>query len=178
MVTNESQLIPIVQLFTPNTLPNLKKGVLTISSLILDNLTEAKWKSLANNTPFSPAVGDGAEADATDPLNDTALRTFKPGTVLRYGYEIYNAKLNNAKQPNLSAKVRVFRDGKIILDGRETAVELNGQADLERIKASGALSLNKNMTPGDYVLQVIVTDHRADAKRNLASQFIQFEIRE
>ncbi|MCW5957420.1 MAG: VWA domain-containing protein [Pyrinomonadaceae bacterium] len=159
-------------------IPNLKKGVLTISSLILDNLTEAKWKSLANNTPFSPAVGDGAEADATDPLNDTALRTFKPGTVLRYGYEIYNAKLNNAKQPNLSAKVRVFRDGKIILDGRETAVELNGQADLERIKASGALSLNKNMTPGDYVLQVIVTDHRADAKRNLASQFIQFEIRE
>ena len=159
-------------------IPNLKKGVLTLSSLILDNLTEAKWNSLATNTPFDPLAGDGAETDATDPFNDTALRTFRPGTVLRYGYEIYNAKLNNAKQPNLSAKVRVFRDGKLILDGRETAVELNGQADLERIKASGALSLNKNMTPGDYVLQVIVTDSLAGAKRNLASQFIQFEIRE
>jgi hypothetical protein len=32
------------------------------------------------------------------------------------------------------------------------------------------------MTPGDYILQVIVTDNLAKEKQKIASQFVQFEV--
>lgn len=158
-------------------IPNLKKGRLTLSGMVLDNVSEEKWASLANNTPFAAAGGDGAETDATDPLNDTALRVFRPGTVLRYGVDVYNAKLDGAKRPRISMRVRVFRDGKIVLDGSERPIEPISQPNTRSVNVSGALALNKNMTPGDYILQVIVIDALADRKQNIASQFIQFEIR-
>jgi hypothetical protein len=39
-----------------------------------------------------------------------------------------------------------------------------------------AVSLGENLLPGDYVLQVIVTDGLAKEKRRLATQYIQFEV--
>ena len=39
-----------------------------------------------------------------------------------------------------------------------------------------AVSLGGAMQPGDYILQTIVTDKLAKSKRNLATQFVQFEI--
>ena len=40
----------------------------------------------------------------------------------------------------------------------------------------GALVIGGKMLPGDYILQVIVTDSLAKAKQQIATQFVQFEI--
>lgn len=151
--------------------PNLKKNQLTVSGIILENLTAAEWQNA--NADAAPKV----EADAGNrQLNDTSLRRFKRGTVLRYGYEIYNAKFAAAQKPNLSARVRIFRDGKPILEGKNAPLDLFGQTDLQRVKASGALNLGDAMTAGDYVLQIVITDNLAKGKRQIATQFVQFEI--
>lgn len=157
-------------------IPNLKKNGLTLSSLIVENLTEEKWASIVGSNTAIKSDGEASTADSTDSTNDTSLRVFRSGTVLRYGFEIYNAAAPNGQKQQLTAKVRVFRDGKPLLDGVENSVQLDGQADHGRIRYSGAMSLGKAMPPGDYILQVIVTDKLGKAKRNLASQFIQFEI--
>ena len=94
--------------------------------------------------------------------------------MLQYGYEIYNAKLDAAKQPNLSAKIRVFRDGKVFLDGHQLRVEFAGQKDPQRIRSSGAIEMGKSMPPGDYILQIIVTDE--NSKQSTATQYMQFEV--
>ncbi|MDQ3041096.1 MAG: hypothetical protein M3R11_01805, partial [Acidobacteriota bacterium] len=109
--------------------------------------------------------------------NDTSLRQFKRGTILRYGYQIYNAKRDASQKSNLSAQVKIFRDGKPVLEGKNAPLELSGQADLQRIKAAGALSLGNEMQAGDYILQIVVTDNLAKKKRQIATQFVQFEIR-
>ena len=111
-----------------------------------------------------------------DAMTDTAIRRVKLNTVLRYGYEIYNARLDGSKHPNIQIKIRVFRDGKLVLDGQQLALDLQGQTEMERLKASGALSLGGKMLPGDYILQVIVTDNLAPQNRRLATQYIQFEV--
>ena len=95
---------------------------------------------------------------------------------MRYGFEVYNAKLDPAKQPKLTTRIRVFRDGKLILDGNQKSLELSGQTDMTHLKSSGAIAIGGLMLPGDYILQIIVTDELADKKKQIATQFIQFEV--
>ncbi|MGE3468287.1 MAG: VWA domain-containing protein, partial [Pyrinomonadaceae bacterium] len=70
--------------------PDLKKKRLITSSIVLESVTAAEWDRAAS----SPSA-----AIASDPLTDTALRRVRLGTVLRYGFEVYNAKLDKARQP-------------------------------------------------------------------------------
>ncbi|HSK72601.1 MAG TPA: hypothetical protein VK892_12940, partial [Pyrinomonadaceae bacterium] len=134
---------------------------------VLENLSFADWQKLAAGQTI---------AAASDPLGNTALRQFKQGTVLNYGMAVYNAKLDAARKPNLTLQTRIFRDGKLYFEGKPAPVETAGQTDLGRIKASGSISLGSAMPPGDYVLQMVVTDNLAKEKRKIAAQFVQFEI--
>ena len=112
----------------------------------------------------------------TDPMADTALRRVKLGSVLRYGFEIYNAKLGASKQPDVATQVRVFRDGKLVLDGKPTPLDLRVQTSMRQLRSAGAVSIGNKMAAGDYVLQVIVTDKLGNPKQQVTSQFVQFEV--
>lgn len=147
--------------------PDLKKNRLTTSSIVLENFTAEQWHRSAD--PLAPRA-------ATNPMSDTALRRIKVGTVIRYGYEIYNAKLDSDKQLGIETKVRVFRDGKLILDGKQAAFELRGQTDMRHLKNVGAIAIGNSMIAGDYILQVVVTDKFAKAKDQAATQVVQFEV--
>ncbi len=158
-------------------IPNLKKNRLTVSGIVLENLTLRQWNKLQQvNTTGSTGATEKADADQTNPMIDTSLRRFKTGTVLRYGSEIYNAKLPAVQKPNLTAQVRIFRDSRLIFDGKSIALDPAGQTDLQRIKFVGAINLGTEMQAGDYVLQLVVTDNLAKEKQKIATQFVQFEI--
>ncbi|MEQ1921716.1 MAG: hypothetical protein ABL952_04330, partial [Pyrinomonadaceae bacterium] len=147
--------------------PDLKKKRLTLSSIILENLSNDDWLRRRDTA---------ATKVASNPLSDTALRRIKVNSVMRYGLEIYNAKLSSAKQPQLQTKIRVFRDGKLILDGMQKPFELGAQTDITHLKLVGALAIGEKMLPGDYVLQLIVTDTLAKTKQQIATQFVEFEV--
>jgi len=147
--------------------PNIKKNRLELSSIVLENLTAADWQKLSD--PKSGGV-------RTNPMGDTATRRIKSGSVLRFGYEIYGAKLDGAKNPNLQTRIRIFSNGKLVLDGRPKTPDLTGQTDLKHIKAAGAVAIGEKLPPGDYILQVIATDGLAGSKNRTATQFVQFEI--
>ncbi|MEP6850594.1 MAG: VWA domain-containing protein [Acidobacteriota bacterium] len=145
--------------------PNLGKNQLTLSSIVLDSMTQDEWKkasSAANDPPPSNA------------LNNTALRQIKAGSVLRCGYEVYNARAAASGRADLTAKLRIIRDGKIILDGLPHPVDM--QNDLQHVAGSAAINLGPQMAAGDYILQMIVTDNAAPTKKRTASQFVQFEV--
>lgn len=156
--------------------PNLKKERLTVSGIILENVTLAQWENLTGSSSAKTNAPANFIPVQTNPLNDTSLRQFKRGTILRYGFEVYNAKLDAAQKPNLTTQVRIFRDGKIILEGKQTLIPTTGQTDLQRVKFAGALNLGDEMTAGDYVLQIVIRDELAKDKRKIATQFVQFEI--
>ncbi len=147
--------------------PDLKKKRLTASSILLETLTADEWK--ARSDPNAAVIPSSA-------ATDTAIRRVRVGSVLRYGYEIYNAKLDKAKLPKLSTRVRVFRDGKLVLDGEPKSYDLGGQTDLQHLKFVGALAIGAQMEPGDYVLQIIVIDELTGSKPKTATQFVQFEV--
>ena len=147
--------------------PDLKKRRLTLSSIVLEDLSNADWQEMLQ--PDAPSI-------PANPLADTAMRRAKAGSVLRYGFEIYNAKPGPSKVAQVQMRIRVFRDRKLVLDGANKTLDLRGQTDMQHLKAAGAIAIGEKMVPGDYILQVIVTDPLAKAKQQIALQYVQFEI--
>ncbi|MEP6945075.1 MAG: VWA domain-containing protein [Acidobacteriota bacterium] len=145
--------------------PDVKKNRLTVSSIVIENLSVDEWHRM---------TAPGSTARTTNSASDTALRRARVGSILRYGFEVYNARIAASKTTGLQVRIRVFRDGQLVLDGKNSPLELNDQPDLKRIKYSGALSLGGKLVAGDYVLQAVVTDTLA--KDRIATQSVQFEV--
>ena len=144
--------------------PNLKKNHLTLSGVVLENVSFENWDKSNKGIAVSDTV--------SDPLTDTALRQFKRGTVLNYGFTIYNAK----PPANLTSQIRLFLDGKPIFEGKPIPVSSSGQTLLKSVDHSASLNLGTAMAAGEYVLQIIITDNLAKGKRRTVNQFVQFEV--
>lgn len=151
--------------------PDLKKGKLAISGIVLENFTEAESAdTMQPMTVNDITVGKG------DPRTDTSLRKFQKGTFLRYILEIYNAKQDSANKPKIFTQTRVFRDGNLVLNGQPKLLDINDQKNLNRLLFGGKLELGDKLKPGEYILQIIIKDDITKDKNNLAVQWIQFEI--
>lgn len=149
--------------------PDLKKGKLTLSGIILENFSE-EGEEQPSLTVNDITLGKG------DPRVDTSLRKFQQGTFLRYVSEIYNAKLDKSQKAQIQSQIKVFKDGKEVLDIPMKPFDTEGQKDMQRITFGGKLALGKELMPGEYILQIIVKDMLAKEKDNLTSQWVQFEI--
>jgi len=121
-----------------------------------------------------------ADTAKAEPGNDNdwrrslVHRRFHQGTALVFGYTIYNAALNKKTQlPQLTAQTLVFRDGERIYNTERLPVEATGQADLQRISTGARLQLGPALTPGEYVVQIVVEDQVA---RRTTTQVAQFEV--
>ncbi len=165
--------------------PNIGKNRLTLSGIIVSGSDPAvKPGATANKDAANPAAAPDAqvkkadeEIAESDPQAGPAVRRFRRGMVMQYGYAIYNATVDKGgARPQLQTRMRLFRDGKEIFTGRVQQFDASGQTDLKRLMAGGALQIGTQMFPGEYILQVIVTDPLAKEKYRTATQWIDFEI--
>lgn len=151
--------------------PDLKKETLALSGIVV---AEAKQDA----APAWPPVVSAE--DALAPVmssSELAVRDFQTGTILSYSYFIYNPRLDKqTHQPQLTTKLRLYRDGKLVLDGKEIPFELGQQTDMTRLRDDEMIRINSQVEPGDYTLQVIVTDRLADEKRNTSTQWTDFTV--
>jgi hypothetical protein len=107
----------------------------------------------------------------------SALRVFRPGDTLTYGYQLLNARADPAtKRPQLEAEVRLYREGMPVLADQPAPLAPTASDDPKRLLLDGALRLDDKLAAGDYILQLIVTDKLADKKSQTAAQWIDFEV--
>lgn len=165
--------------------PNIGKNRLALSGIAVigtdpapkSALTAKETASASSTGPEHPAQTDEEEISDIDPQASPAVRRFRRRMVMNFGYIIYNAQLDKATgQPRVQTQVRLFRDGKEVFAGRIQPLDMTGQTDLKRLKANGALQLGTEMQPGEYILQVVVTDLLAQEKYRTTTQWIDFEI--
>ncbi|HSS18615.1 MAG TPA: VWA domain-containing protein [Pyrinomonadaceae bacterium] len=153
--------------------PDLNKKRLTLSGIVSHGIKTKQYQPAAVDSlnPNGAAEGDD------DPLSNAAARQFQRDMVVEYGFAIYNAKLDKTSgKPQLVLQVRLFREGKAVFVGDEIPFDAANQADLKRLTTNGAIQLGSQMEPGDYVLQVVVTDLLRNDKSRIATQWIDFEI--
>jgi hypothetical protein len=135
----------------------------------------------------APDIGDGTlalsgivlyaeklNAEDDETRRALVLRRFHPGASLVFGYTIYNAGIEKkTRLPNLTTQTVVFRDSIKIYSSDRSPVAATDYADLARINTGARLQLGPALTPGEYVVQIVVED--AIAKR-IATQVTQFEV--
>ncbi|HEY0462019.1 MAG TPA: VWA domain-containing protein [Pyrinomonadaceae bacterium] len=114
----------------------------------------------------------------SDIYQNMALRKFKRRTAIRYGYLIYNAKLDPQESAPLQVQTKLFSDGKLVFETTPKVINTTGQTDLRHLENIDSLMLGSDLPAGDYILQVIVTDTAGRGKNRSVSQWIDFQIAE
>jgi hypothetical protein len=140
--------------------PDVKKGRLALSGVLL--------------TGQAGAVREEGATALRDPQSSEAVRRFRSGTTASYGFVVYNAHLEKDR-PQLESQIHIFREGQPVITGKPKPIDPGPQTDMQRLIAGGALRFGPELPPGDYVLQVAVTDALA-RKGRVATQWIDFQI--
>jgi len=104
------------------------------------------------------------------------VRRFASGDTLEYSYLVYGAREDRNKSADLTNEIRLFRGTDEVLIGSAPAAVVTKAEGNEAIVVGGTFKLANSLPPGDYFLQVIVTDQLAPRDRQISSQWIDFEI--
>jgi len=83
---------------------------------------------------------------------------------------------NAASAGNLVMETKLFRDAKIVYSGPETPLQLGNQPDPNRVLINGSVRLSPELEPGNYYIQVVITDKSAKGKAAPVVQWIDFDI--
>jgi VWFA-related protein len=152
--------------------PDFNGGRLALSGLVVSG------RLAGVTTPdAAPPVNGSVRASEAELEADPAVRRLRAGMELRYDFHIYNARLDPATgRPRLQVQVRLFREGRPAYEGKVAAFETTQQDDLKRLVAGGAVKLNRAAAPGQYAVQIVVTDLLAEGSRRTATQWTDFEI--
>ncbi len=147
--------------------PDVKKGRLTLSGIVMG----------AETLP-NPGEGDaGGPMDRKRVEGSPAVRIFRSGAVIHYAYEVLNARLDNDKKPQLETQIRLFRDGQPVYVSRGATVTSDQQQKSKQLVLKGQFQL-KQISAGDYTLQIVVQDNQRYDKYRIATQAMDFQVRD
>ena len=163
--------------------PDLKQDHLALSGLIISGLSSTANGESTGTTAGSSSSGsrDTSNADgmieAVNAQASPAVRHFRRGMTVDYRYVIYNARIDPAaRRPRLTVQTRLFHDGQQVFAGQPSPFNTDQQTDMRRLMAGGRLRLGAELKPGEYVLQVVVTDSLAGEQYRTAMQWTDLEI--
>ena len=147
--------------------PNLAKPQMALSGIVV-----------LKDIPDQPANVTTSAQSAREAISaGPAVREFRQSDNLIFAYSIYNAPQGVAPHlPQLTAQTRVFREGKPVFTGPPINISGPAEIDPKRIPGVGRLQLGVEFEPGQYVLQIVVTDQSTKEKHQIASQWIDFEV--
>ena len=139
--------------------PDIRKKGLTLSSVVLSN-TPGAYQSTGVAGAGTPAV-----------------RVYQKGATLNYGYLVLNPVLDRDNgKPSIETRVRLFRDGQSIYEGPVSEYAGAAGKSTADLYVSGKLQLGAAFATGEYMLQVIAKDRLAAAKKQMATQWMDFEV--
>ena len=140
-------------------IPDLRNNRLAVSGLVLRAAEES-----STQTPI---------------LANPASRRFRANSDVEFAFVIYNATLDPVTQlPNLVMETKLFRDGKVVKSASDMAIGGANQPDLARLFTTGVMRLQQDLEPGNYYLQVVITDKavKDKDKQPPVTQWVNFEI--
>ena len=76
----------------------------------------------------------------------------------------------------MNSQVKLFREGQQVFVGEVTPVDLSNQADPARLVVARRLQLGTILEPGDYMLQLTVSEAGSSGGGRTATRFIDFKL--
>jgi hypothetical protein len=143
--------------------PDVSRGQLALSGIALMDEGHA-----------DPLADTGVQLGVND--DSPAMRVFKPGQTVTFVYGLFNPLIGADKKPAVEARTRLFRNGRLVFEGKPILLAMPTGGDAQRYSIRGRISLAPSMEPGDYVYHVTVTDKLAGEKPRQATQSIDFRL--
>ena len=116
------------------------------------------------------------QANTTENRGGPAVRRFVQGDTLEYSYLVYGARQKENNSTALTTQIRLFRGSEEVFTGKVLPTTPANDASGEAIISGGTLAVTSALPPGEYFLQVIVTDELAPRDKQTSTQWIDFEI--
>jgi VWFA-related protein len=116
------------------------------------------------------------QSNTTENRGGPAVRRFVRGDTLEYSYLVYGARQKENNSTALTSQIRLFRGPDEVFTGNVLPTKSTNDAAGEVIIAGGTLALADSLAPGEYFLQVTVTDELAPRDKQTSTQWIDFEI--
>jgi len=107
--------------------------------------------------------------------NRPAVRRFASGDTLEYSFLVYGAR-ESGDRASLTSQIRLVRGVEEVFTGKAVSSASAKEPGNEAIIVGGTFALPQSLPPGEYFLQVIVTDELAPPDRQTSTQWIDFEI--
>lgn len=137
--------------------PDLNEKQLALSGIVIRGVSQA-------STPAAV-------------LANPPARRFAANSDLYFAFVVYNPNVNPATRlPDLIMETKLFREGKSIGTAPPTAIDTKNQPDVSRVFVNSVVRLSPELEPGDYYLQVVITDKAARDKQPPIAQWVNFEI--
>jgi VWFA-related protein len=125
--------------------PDLSKGNLSMSSLLLGERTPAMITNVSDN-------------NAVNPVALSASHRFRRQSNLRFLLFAYNTAPSTAdKNPDVAVQVQVVRDDQPVITTALRKIGTEGVLDLTRIPYAAEIPLEE-LQPGQYILKVTLID--------------------
>jgi hypothetical protein len=144
-------------------IPELARGRMTLSSLFLGGEEIRAGEKAAGGTPL-----------ASPQMQFSVDHRFRNNSHLSFFLFIYNAAPSNGGTvPQMTAEMRVRREGQLVLQIPAQRVPVERETDLRRIPFGGSFSL-RALPKGNYMLEVLIRN--GSPAQTSASQTVKFEI--
>ncbi len=149
-------------------IPNVSKAGFFINSLVTTALADGDKPLIPKTRPINAGFAPVFQTELP------SIRQYKAGEPLAYVYDIYNAKAGKGNgRPDLSSRVLLYKDGVLQREIPNSPIELDAANTGVKIEDYAFLKLGTDIDPGEYILQLIVTDNVAN---KVSTQWIDFEV--
>jgi hypothetical protein len=159
-------------------IPDLEKKGLALSDIfIITSADDLEWMRSDLTKDLSEAAF--SLVFQAEEARSPALRTYAPGNILQLLTILYNANAKAVARSEIELQTVLYKDGKEFLRGEANPVSQTSEANPDGIAIMQGLAIGANLTPGDYALQMIVTDNKNSKKKEgVAAKTLSFTVKE
>ena len=159
-------------------IPDLGKKGLNLSNIFMvTSVDDLNWirpdatKEIAEGVFFPMFQEEGVKSPA--------LRTYASGDKLQTLALLYNADAKAIGRSEIETQTILYKDGAELQRGASTPLKVDKVENADGIPLLNRLTVGTNMPPGDYVLQLVVTDKKNGKKKEgNATQILSFTVAE
>ena len=108
-------------------------------------------------------------------VRSPALRTYMPGDNLQTLAILYNADAEEIARSEIEIQSILYKDGKEFQRGEAVPIAIENAGNSDGIAILRRFTIGLDMPPGDYILQLLVTDKKNSVKRDNEGVAVQNE---
>ena len=151
-------------------IPDLKKKGMELSSIfMLTSADDLNWM----RSDLTKEITEGMFFPVLrkDAIRTPALRSYASGDRLQAMAMLYNADMNAIARGEIEVQSIIYKDGVEILRGEPKPVAPDKVENIDGVTLFCKLTIGSDLPPGDYLLQLLVTDKKYSRKRDEGGVF-------